>query len=142
MGVLIHAEKMLLAGHSGMVEGKTLHAFFTHKKAETILPKSTWLLKEILADPGDGSGTFEKVNSNRYIEFRKDGAVYSNGNLCSMSISSETSSVGECKEGNSILTVKGCDNQPLEIKYKENHTVMILSYPCKESCLAKYVRIE
>ena len=33
------------------------------------LLKGTWKLTEVLADPGDGSGTFNLVNSNKNLIF-------------------------------------------------------------------------
>ena len=42
-----------------------------------------WKLVEALADPGDGSGTFQPVESEKTIEFRNDGTlIVSNGFLC------------------------------------------------------------
>ena len=49
-----------------------------------------WKLIEQLADPGDGSGTFQPISSERVIEFFSDGTVSVNGDLCFM-----TSEVGE-----------------------------------------------
>ncbi|MDD3788879.1 MAG: hypothetical protein PHO94_09315 [Petrimonas sp.] len=43
-----------------------------------------WKLTEVLADPGDGSGTFHKVSSNKTIEFQPNGAITSNGSICEM----------------------------------------------------------
>ena len=46
-----------------------------------------WQLIEMLADPGDGSGGFEPVTSNKVIEFWDDGTITSNGSICTMSSS-------------------------------------------------------
>ncbi|NNM18501.1 MAG: hypothetical protein HKP24_08010, partial [Croceitalea sp.] len=43
----------------------------------------TWQLVEILADPGDGSGTYTPVDSNKMIVFDNNGRFSSNGAICS-----------------------------------------------------------
>ena len=53
-----------------------------------------WKLIEQLADPGDGSGTFNPVESDRTIEFFSDGTITVNGSLCYMSTGVETNSSG------------------------------------------------
>ena len=40
-----------------------------------------WKLIEVLADPGDGSGTFAVVESNKIITFQQNGIITSNGTL-------------------------------------------------------------
>lgn len=40
-----------------------------------------WRLTEVLLDPGDGSGTFQGVSSDKIIEFHSDGTVTSNGEI-------------------------------------------------------------
>ena len=49
---------------------------------------------EQLVDPGDGSGIFMPINSNRIFEFFSDGTVTVNGILCYIS-----SEVGQQNSG-------------------------------------------
>lgn len=51
---------------------------------ENLLGK--WKVIEQLSDPGDGSGTFNPIESNRTIQFFSDNKVTINGSLCHMSI--------------------------------------------------------
>lgn len=44
----------------------------------------SWLLVEQYADPGDGSGDFEDVDSDKTLQFLADGIFRSNGSLCNM----------------------------------------------------------
>lgn len=44
-----------------------------------------WKVIEQLADPGDGSGTFNPIESDRTIQFFSDGTITINGDLCYMS---------------------------------------------------------
>lgn len=39
-----------------------------------------WQLIEVLSDPGDGSGTFSSVESDKTITFKSGGIIASNGN--------------------------------------------------------------
>lgn len=99
-----------------------------------------WKLNEILMDPGDGSGTFSTVNSNKIIEFDNNGNVSSNGSLCDMSIETNISSTGTYSETDSTLKSDNC--QSSTIRYELNHNILIIIYPCFESCKAKYIKIK
>src|SRR5210317_196695 len=66
-----------------------------------------WKLKEVLADPGDGSGTFTSVESSKIITFKNNGIISSNGNFCDMSISSDNQTSGTYS--NSELTFNSSD---------------------------------
>jgi hypothetical protein len=46
----------------------------------------TWKLVEVYLDPGDGSGDFEPVQSEKTVTFHGDGTVTSNGDLCTLSL--------------------------------------------------------
>lgn len=41
-----------------------------------------WHIIEQYSDPGDGSGSYEPVETDEYIEFFSDGTVKSNRNIC------------------------------------------------------------
>lgn len=106
-----------------------------------------WKLIEQLADPGDGSGTFNPVESDRTIEFFSDGTVTVNGSLCYMSINVEEKTSGTFEiisddtadtwyDG--IIIPNNCEiniyfNLPL-------NGDLILSYPCIEGCGQKFVK--
>lgn len=47
-----------------------------------IQPLGSWELIEVLADPGDGSGTIEPVESNKTMDFSANGIVTTNSSLC------------------------------------------------------------
>ena len=49
------------------------------ENATTNSLEGTWKLTEILADPGDGSGTFNPISSNKKLIFDNNGNVTSNG---------------------------------------------------------------
>lgn len=99
----------------------------------------SWKLIAILADPGNGSGIFNPVISNKTIVFDNNGNLSSNGTICDMSSDSNTSSTGNYIEANTSIISSSCQN--LTIKYELSGNTLILNYPCIEPCKAKYIKI-
>ncbi len=97
-----------------------------------------WKLIEVLADPGDGSGTFHSVSSDKIIEFHSTGTVTSNGSICSMSIESNSSSSGTFSLSDSTINSPDCSAYPLKIGFQKEGSILIISYPCDEACMEKY----
>lgn len=103
----------------------------------------TWRLIEQLADPGDGSGTFQPVSSQKTIEFFSNGTFSSNGTLCMMSTGSSQASTGTYSTVDSSLSVDNCNQQVwLGITYEMDGSHLILNYPCIEPCRQKYEKIQ
>lgn len=101
--------------------------------------KGVWKLKEVLADPGDGSGVFNTVNSNKTVVFGDNGIVTSNGSICNLSIASTNGSTGIYSEANSTITSVGCPNEVMQYKVIDN--ALIITYLCIEACKEKYIRV-
>jgi len=99
----------------------------------------TWLLKEVLMDPGNGSGVFTAVSSDKNLVFNTNGNVNSNGVICDMSIESNTSTAGTYSEIDSTIISTTCPN--LILKYEVSGDTLILIYPCFEPCKAKYIKV-
>lgn len=98
-----------------------------------------WRLTEVLLDPGDGSGTFQGVSSDKIIEFHSDGTVTSNGEICSMSIDTNSASSGTYSILESTIYSSNCLNQG--IKYSRTGITLVLTYPnCIEPCASKYLK--
>ncbi|GHC57302.1 hypothetical protein [Ulvibacter litoralis] len=103
----------------------------------------TWKLVENYADPGDGSGDFETVDSNKTIQFHSDGSITSNGSLCDMSIQSTTPTSGTYSSTDFTINSEDCTNSSgFNITYTMNNSFLTISYPCIESCLSKYVKVQ
>ena len=98
-----------------------------------------WKLTEILADPGNGSGTFNPVTSNKTLTFDANGTVSSNGTICDMSTASNTSSTGTYTATSTSINSSSCPSTTLI--YELIGTTLILNYPCIEPCKAKYIKI-
>ena len=94
----------------------------------------TYKLIEILADIGNGTGTFQPVTSSKTIEFKTNGTVVSNGELCKMSEASSPATTGTYSFTDSTITSANCTNLPFKIT--GNH--LIIFYPCIEPCQAKF----
>ena len=116
-----------------------LSLFTSCKKNKRDSLTGTWELKEVLMDPGNGSGVFTAVSSDKNLVFHSNGNVNSNGIICDMSIESNTSTSGTYSENDSTIISATCQN--LIIKYELSNDTLILIYPCFEACKAKYNRV-
>ena len=103
---------------------------------------SKWQLAEVLADPGDGSGTFQPVSSNKIIEFYNDGTLYSNGTICNISTDSNANFYGTYSAQDMTLTSSQCQAQAIPTSYEMTQTTLIIYYPCIEACAEKYTKIQ
>ncbi|HBH05802.1 MAG TPA: hypothetical protein DDX92_04275 [Flavobacteriales bacterium] len=92
---------------------------------------------EILIDPGDGSGTFQPIQSLKTITFHVDGTVTSNGDLCLFTPESVEGSSGTYSDETRTITTLLCS----PLKYQLDNDELIISYNCIEPCKAKYLRI-
>lgn len=105
----------------------------------------TWKLTEYLADPGNGSGTFQKAEGrfSETIEFRADGRFVATTDLA-------------LSQALQFEYYKVLDRQRIELVYKvstnagPSHiwtysdltaTTLTLSYGCIEACKGRYVRV-
>lgn len=111
-----------------------------------------WKLIEQLADPGDGSGTFLPIESNRTIEFFSDGTVQINGILCYMS-----SEVGDKESGTynlitdsntdaenvGVILPNTCNSRSAKVYFDlPLNGDLILWYLCIEGCGQKFEKID
>ena len=101
-----------------------------------------WKLKAVLLDPGDGSGTFQSVDSDKFIEFLSNDEVSSNGNLCNGGASSDDPSSGVYALPDSILQIDGCTQDVFLTRFRIENGKLILSYPCIEPCEEKYDKLD
>lgn len=100
----------------------------------------TWRLTEMLADPGDGSGTFQPVQSDKTITFHKDGTISSNGSLCVMSTEVDGESSGMYSFTDSSFSANNCVDPAYRYRFSLQGDVVIVDYPCIEPCRSKFVR--
>ena len=110
-----------------------------------------WRIIEQLMDPGDGSGTFQPVISDRTFEFFSNGTVTVNEVMCFMSGEPSEMSSGtyEIRGGTNVdvqfegtISPNNCDFEEMRIGFNlslDGH--LILWYLCFESCGEKYEKI-
>jgi len=104
---------------------------------------SKWHLIEQLADPGNGSGTFQPVSSQKTIEFLEDGTLTSNGSLCNMEVQVGNGSSGIYNNSDSTIIVEDCGfAPPYPMTFEMQNGFLILNYPCIEPCREKYEPVE
>ncbi|KAB1160498.1 hypothetical protein F7018_01075 [Tenacibaculum aiptasiae] len=97
-----------------------------------------WKLIEVLADPGNGSGTFKAVESNKTIEFKANGTITTNGSLCNP-YSKEIISSGTYSN-NTITT--NCQNSNIAtIGFELKRQFLILSFISNEGYYQKFEKI-
>lgn len=100
-----------------------------------------WVLAEILIDPGDGSGTFQPVQSTKTLFFNtEDSTITANGSLCSIIADYGITSEGTYSETNKTISVD-CGDDFTTLNYEIINGELILYYPCIEACQAKYTRM-
>ncbi len=119
----------------------SLSVFSCSKQGENKIDSALtglWGLTEILADPGDGSGTFQGVSSSKTLDFHADGTLTSNGDICTLSIESLSSSGGTYSLADSTITSSNCAGSAF--RFTKTGTTLIVSYPCIEPCRVKYVK--
>ncbi|MDO1501547.1 hypothetical protein Q2T40_15540 [Winogradskyella maritima] len=99
-----------------------------------------WQLTEVLVDPGDGSGTFNPVNSNKTVTFNSNGTWSSNGTMCFISTESSNGTVGTYSETGLYLQSDSCSNPDWQIPFEQNGSTLIVSYFCIEGCQEKFIK--
>lgn len=98
-----------------------------------------WKMTDVLSDPGDGSGTFHPVSTNKYIEFRSDGTLYSNGSLVNNSTEIIEADSGTYLLADSTFTsYRIFIDLPLKMHFIQEGSVLTVNYPCIESCRARF----
>jgi hypothetical protein len=97
----------------------------------------TWKLIEVLSDPGDGSGVYTAVNSDKTITFFANGKVEASVRLCGSGSDNE-SNTGRFDEEKGIIIPNGC-SYSIHVEFKD--TYMFLTLPCIEPCGEKYEKI-
>ena len=102
-----------------------------------------WKLIQVLADPGDGSGTFVDVESSKTITFLSDGMFSSNGNLCFFSSITPVTTEGAFSIEKEEIYPNTCATfAQVILDYKTENRALNVYYQCIEACAEKYVKIE
>lgn len=110
-----------------------------------------WKLIEQLVDPGDGSGTFQPIVSDRIIEFFNDGTITVNGELCYLATEVGDNNSGTYELINDPEIDSNFDGEIIPSDCSSSETKLhftlplngdlILWYLCIEPCGQKFVKI-
>lgn len=106
---------------------------------------SLWQLEATLFDPGDGSGTFTPVQSDRILAFEVS-RIISNGPFCSLTapVGPEEVAVYGAAETEIIAAPcnSGRDSLRLILTYEEAADRLMLDLGCEEPCQLRYKRLQ
>ena len=118
---------------------------------ENELLLGTWKVIEQLVDPGDGSGTFQPVVSDRTITFLSNGTVEVNGELCFISLEVGDKEFGTFKiissneadtQNDGEIVANTCDSLFNKIYFDLPESGnLIIWYQCIEACAQKFSKI-
>ena len=99
-----------------------------------------WKLIEVLSDPGDDSGAFVFVDSDKTMTFHSDGTLTSNGSLCGLEYTSLVPTSGVYSLIDSTYTTDNCGWSDVHYTFETYENTLIVSYPCIEACQSKFIK--
>ena len=103
--------------------------------------EGNWRLIEMYADPGDGSGDFRPVRSEKIINIKTDGTYSSNGNVCEFSTLADEDTQGSYLALNAGYQII-CESEfSTELRLEVREGYLIVSFFCIEPCQQKFQRI-
>ena len=100
-----------------------------------------WNLIEVLADPGDGSGRFRAVNSDKRITFLEDGTYTSTGLVCSFSTDTVGMTNGTYTTTETGYQIGCSETLDFSVNLQIEEGFLIVSFPCIEPCLQKFRKL-
>lgn len=92
-----------------------------------------WKLTEYLADPGDGSGTWQPAPNSQFIEFVKDGTLI-------FSPTGQYDSKRYNVTSDSTMIFSG-DSYDYPMRYNLSGNLLTLKPQCIEACGMKYIKV-
>jgi len=101
----------------------------------------TWKLIEVNADPGNGSGTFRAIESNKTIEFKRNRTIVTNTSLCDPYSDEIKNSGSYSLTPNEITT--NCKNPNIaKIFFEMKNDHLILNFISNEGFSQKFERVD
>lgn len=101
----------------------------------------TWRLTEFYADPGDGSGEYEPIDSDKEITFADDGRWSSNGSFCDFRVALGAPSTGTYDLNQSSFEVDNCENGILYVGFSLENGRVTINPLCFEGCGERYRKV-
>jgi len=98
-----------------------------------------WEIIEYYGDPGDGSGTFQPVDSDKSLSFFDDGTLeIKNGSLCDLGAESGDFTVNYDEESKTISANCSSTSNIIHRYEIDSEDNLLIYYPCIEPCVEKY----
>lgn len=103
--------------------------------------EGSWLLTEVLFDPGDGSGTFRPVDSERELHLTPANTFSTNYDIC------QAIEDGEKFNGTFIRTdadeflIECAQSLINSVQGRLEEGFLVLYYPCDEPCAYRFKKI-
>ena len=100
---------------------------------------SRWQLDAVLSDPGDGSGRFQSVDSDRTITLLSDGSYIAEGDICSFSEDGRPNTMGSYDIEGGTITPDDCvtiGGTPISLSVTADS--LFIDYLCFEPCRHRY----
>lgn len=98
-----------------------------------------WHLVEMLVDPGDGSGQFAAVESEKKLTFFTNGTFETNVSFCDPENGFGLTGTYNTETGK--LFPNDCPELVPGYAYEIQGNTLLIHLPCIESCIEKYARI-
>ncbi len=100
--------------------------------------EGTWLLTEVLFDPGDGSGEFRKIDSERQLSLSPGNTYSANYDVC-QAIEEGENFIGTFERIDAQEFLIPCAGSLLNsVQGRLEDGFLILYYPCDEPCAYKF----
>jgi hypothetical protein len=99
-----------------------------------------WKIVEVFSDIGNGTGSYNPVEQNKFIVFKANGSVTSNINYCNTNTNNDLLKIGtfnpNTKQIKPLESACLLTNSPIDYEIVNNH--LILTYQSIETYREKY----
>ncbi len=102
--------------------------------------EGTWLLTEALFDPGDGSGEFQKVDSERELNLAPDNTFSSNYDICQAIEEGQKFSGNFDRIGVKEFLIPCAGSLLNSVQGRLEDGFLVLYYPCDEPCAYRFTK--
>ena len=103
--------------------------------------EGTWLLTEVLFDPGDGSGEFEPSDAGFRITLNADNSFEANFHVCRVFEEGErlTGSFTRIAQSEILITCSESFVNGIQGRLEEGN--LVFYYPCIEPCVYRFIKV-
>lgn len=101
----------------------------------------TWLLSDVLFDPGDGTGTFTPRDTGEELILRPNGTFSANWDPCALNSAVSVENSGDyLQTGEMSFEIKCPADSAFIIQGNLERGLLILYYPCIEGCAYRFYK--